>query len=297
MIEEINTKNSSTSPGQTAIFLHIPKTAGITLNKIINRQFKKDEIFHIHGDELILQEAGDTLKDVHQEIRNNLKLIRGHFQYGLHKHLTQPTSYFTILRDPIERVISQYYYIKRDRDHLLHDKVENGKMSLDAYLESGITPEVNNGQTRLISGKDHLYAYGKCTPELLTLAKKNIQSHFSIVGLLERFEESLILLKLHYRWKKIYYVVRNVSQNRLPRSEISKDTIALIEKYNQYDIELYDYAKKQFKLRVAEQKTRIEKELNKLAIQNRIYWPYLEILKLPRRVKWKIDKHRKILIP
>ncbi|MBW8011346.1 MAG: sulfotransferase family protein [Chloroflexi bacterium] len=295
MREEINSKDSTIPQDQTVIFLHIPKTAGITLNRIIDRQFNKEEIFHIHGDELILQEAGDTLKDVEIEIRNNLKLIRGHFQYGLHKHISQTASYFTLLRDPIERVISQYYYVKRDRDHLLHDKVENGKMGLDEYIESGITPEVNNGQTRLISGEDHLYAYGKCTPELLDLAKKNIQSHFSIVGLLERFEESLILLKLHYGWKKLYYVVRNVSQNRLPRSEISKDTIALIKKYNQLDIELYHYAKRQFESKVAEQKTLIDKERNKLALQNRIYRPYLEILKLPRRVKWKIDKYRRIL--
>lgn len=293
MREENNSKHSMSPAHQTVIFLHIPKTAGVTLKLIINRQFHETEIFRIYGDELILQEAGDTLNEVDEKTRMTFKLIYGHFQYGLHKHLKQTVSYFTFLRDPIERVISQYYYVKRDRDHLLHDKVHNHNMSLDEYLISGITTEVNNGQTRLISGEDHLHAYGKCTPGLLELAKKNIQSHFSVVGFLERFDESIILLKLHYGWKNMQYFVRNVSKNRQPRSEFSKATIAIIEKYNELDFELYEFAKNIFDAKVAEQRKKIDKEIRKLGLQNQIFRQFLKIQKLPRRVRWKIDKLRK----
>lgn len=41
--------------------------------------------------------------------------------------------------------------------------------------------------------------YGQCSPEMLESAKKNLQD-FAAVGLTERYNETLILLKRAFNW-------------------------------------------------------------------------------------------------
>ena len=79
-------------------------------------------------------------------------------------------------------------------------------MGLKEYVEQGLSVELNNGQTRLLSGKEHGYEFGNTPEELLTLSIENIENHFSLVGLVERFDESLLLMKKILGYEDIRYV-------------------------------------------------------------------------------------------
>ena len=85
------------------IFLHIPKTAGTTLHDILDRHYPPESIYSIGA---IAHESMAGFKDLDEQDRNKSGCCAGIWAYGLHEHLPGPAKYFTILRDPVARVIS-----------------------------------------------------------------------------------------------------------------------------------------------------------------------------------------------
>jgi hypothetical protein len=67
----------------------------------------------------------------------------------------------------------------------------------------GISTELDNGQTRLIAGIDDKIPFGKCTREILDLAIKNIEEYFAVVGILDKFNETILLLKKVFNWYRL----------------------------------------------------------------------------------------------
>ncbi len=51
------------------------------------------------------------LKNMPEEKRNKIRCLKGHMPFGLHKYLLNSSVYLTVLREPIERVISHYYFV------------------------------------------------------------------------------------------------------------------------------------------------------------------------------------------
>ena len=55
------------------------------------------------------------------EQRARFRLVMGHFQYGIHEFLPQEYTYVTIVRDPVERVISHYNYLRQTQPEITSD--------------------------------------------------------------------------------------------------------------------------------------------------------------------------------
>jgi hypothetical protein len=69
------------------------------------------------------------------------------------------------------------------------------------YISSGLTVWVDNGQTCMLSGAGESVGFGKCSHDMLETAKRNIETHFAVVGLSECFNEALILLRRLFGWR------------------------------------------------------------------------------------------------
>jgi hypothetical protein len=67
-----------------------------------------------------------------------------------------------------------------------------------------------------------------------------------VVGLLERFEESLALMKPSFGWMLKNYSSFNVTRSRPTKRELPKLTVDLIAQRNHFDIELYQCAARLF---------------------------------------------------
>jgi len=220
------------------IFLHIPKTAGSSINSIINHVFDKEQIFDaytITEDEKMQQKF---INDING--KKSIKIIRGHYRFGLHEYIKDPSTYYTIFRNPVERVISHYYFVKRYPKHYLYDQVTQSNMGLKEYVTSGICGELRNNQVVLMIDKR---SNSILSPnEKLQLAKSNLIKYFEVFGITERFDESLILLEKEYNWKVVGNSRKNVTINRPSKDEIPKETIDIIKEFNLLDFELYNYA-------------------------------------------------------
>ncbi len=240
------------------IFLHIPKTAGTTLNRIIEWQYNPLSIFTI--DPYGIRATAERLRQLPEERRRRLRMVRGHCYYGLHALLPQGATYLTMLRDPVKRLLSSYFFIQRRPLHPLHRKVKGEQLTVPEFLR--LIPHRQNLQTAMIAG----IKADKCEPRTLDLAKENLVNSFSVVGISERFEESLALAALSFDWQIPFYENRKVTKTR---SQVDPAAIELIKEHNQMDLELYRFGNELFQAAVDKRRAEVEETVNTLRTLSR----------------------------
>jgi hypothetical protein len=237
------------------IFLHIGKTAGTTIRQILRKQYTPDDTLLIRSRPLRGEGEADRptreatigyFASLSEAERGRPSLILGHTIYGLHTSIPRPATYFTLLRDPVGLTISQYNYVARNPNHPLHGAASY--RTLEAYVTSGVTLESDNSQTRAIAG-DTATPFRGCTDAMLATAKSNIEKDFSVVGLVERFDESLMLLRDAFGWSDPLYVRANVTAKKEPVTDAAR---ALIREQNRLDIELHAWTAARFDRAIAE---------------------------------------------
>lgn len=216
---------------QCLVFLHVPKTGGQTVKNPLIRNFPRSERIHL---DILDRRLDEAMNSIPLERRSHARLVWGHIPYGVHHYLPQRCEYFTILREPIARVVSVYKYILRTRDHVLHDRVATVGIPFEEYLESGMDKgQTENSQTRQLSGRQ----FGLLDRTALLEAKHNLEASL-VVGLTERFEETFVLLRRALGLRMPYYITTNVS----PPYDVSDRAVELARERNELDFELYRFA-------------------------------------------------------
>lgn len=233
------------------IFMHLPKCGGTTFHTILNRMYLPEEIFDIKVINNIKLNTDDFISLSTKE-KEQIKLLKGHLEFGLHKYFKENTEYITFLRNPIERIISYYYYVKRRPNHRLYKfDLFKEDMSIYDFVTKINEQDINNGEIRFISGINDSEEF------MLEKALENIEKHFSFVGTIEKFNESLIILQRMYGWSTPYYKIENKTSNRPSHIDLDKKTISAIEHFNAGDILLYQKMNK-----LLDSKIKKEKSLN-----------------------------------
>lgn len=257
----------------TLLFIHVPKTAGTTIDSVLHRQFPAEQIYTVRKD---IQGSYKAYVEMDPGKRAHFRVVKGHIPFGVHEHVPGPYAYFTFLREPIDRTISHYYFLRRKTTHPLSDKLGEYGLSLKEILELELDKMMFNAHTRLLSGAWYEPMPGKCTREHLEQAKENLRKNFSVVGLTERFDESLILLKRAYDWRDIRYSSWNVTHGRPTKDELPAETRAVVESANLMDTELYTYGQELFAEQVAGIERQLAFEVGRLRLAN-----YLERWTMP----------------
>jgi hypothetical protein len=246
------------------IHLHIPKTGGTSLNSMIQHAFRDDEISDTMFDdstrynalglapyELCQQRFAGYASDRFQRIR----YVTGHLPIGLHRAFDRPARYFTTIRHPVDRVISDFFFRIQEREPLLKD---GRLLTLDEYVETRNDVYLCDYQVRVISGSAELEAerqpIGMQTPgppveaRHLEQAKSNIEEYFLSAAPLERMTELALLIRSVYGWpmRRLLNENKNRTKRRLLAREVLPRTLKIIEECNRHDLELYEWVGKRF---------------------------------------------------
>ena len=257
----MNPANAGADHNALVAFVHIPKTAGTTLNSILAREYARDETYEVMMRGMSLSVPKPTImpkpvisfSKIHRlksalRHRHRLRLICGHFDLSLGKLLPPDTQFFTLLRDPVERAISHYYHYRRLSTDPIHPLAM--RSTLTEWVSSCGLVEMDNGQTRRLAGEITL-PWGQVTVQMLDCAKSNLARNFAVVGLTERFEESLILLHRAFNWPLHGFTAQNVGNDRPSRTSLSEEALQAIENCNRFDLDLYQFASALFEQAVS----------------------------------------------
>lgn len=249
---------------QKLIYVHIPKTGGSTLQAIIIRQCGKKKFFRIN--------RKNSLEDFNLLDKKNINLLVGHFPFGYHTYFDHPedVQYLSLIRNPITRLVSNYYHILARENNPHHSMLVENNYSIKEFIELGVNGKTENCYVRFFSNNINA-PHNSCTTKMLEQAKKNIKTHFPIVGITELYDESILLMKNHFGWKQPYYTTKNKARIKYSlNNDVDEDTIETIKQYNQLDIELYNWAKKRLEAQIESSEINIEKQVESFRNTNKI---------------------------
>lgn len=220
------------------IYLHVAKCGGTTMLHYLERQCKT---FHLKA-----WWRSDWV------IPGGTECLFSHCPYGEPDkqsrdprwalRLPSKHQYVTFLRDPVDRIISNYFFIRAHPNHPGH------RVYTEHYLEDIIQTNVHstldNGIVRLISGRQDigvLPPITEVTRDDLERAKENIAT-FAMVGFVETYDEDLARFADLFGWKSLAYTRHRTGQ-RPPKSAVPSRIIEIIKEYTKFDQELVDFAK------------------------------------------------------
>jgi Galactose-3-O-sulfotransferase len=254
--------NTRPAANRCIIFLHLPKTGGVTLRRTLKWKYSPDLLSFE-----TLTKPAESLGEVPLSRRRSTRVLSGHLHYGVHDYFPQRCEYITLLREPIARVVSYYYYILGHPKHWRHAELVRSGMSLDEFVRTSPERGIENDQTRMLSGRGagELVA-GTLGRSALDEAKRNLDS-FLVVGLTERFDESFILIRRALGWKLPMYVSANVSTRPKPASETALESI---RHRNELDLELYEYARGLLSAAIERQGESLRREVAVFRTLNRV---------------------------
>ena len=220
------------------VFLHIPKTGGTTLRHLLYRQYAGKPTYTIdvvkrrEGDRRDLKDTGDFLALPERE-KKRIELLLGHMNFGLHEELESPVMYFSFIRKPEARVISSYDFVMRSEQHPLHAEYKAKYPNIEAFVEDPSQHDVHNRQIRMISGTDG------SEEEMLGKALDNVEKWFAVVGILERFDDSLLLMQRHFGWTTPWYEIRQKKKKSDGKKKRSAKLMTMLSERNRGDLAFY----------------------------------------------------------
>ena len=214
---------------QPLCFEHIPKTGGISVLTALQM---------IYGDKLL--DLRHTQRTSHPK---GIELFHGHrVIHQLKRFGIEDYRAFTLIREPVSMCMSHYGHIARSLGSKHFVEINLKQRSIRDYLIAREFKDFDNSMVRRFASQD--VPFGQCDQNLLDQAIEHLEERFVFVGLLEDFDDSLLLLSLILEWGALpLYFRRNTGSWMPPVSDADKDAL---HEQNRYDLALYEYGKARF---------------------------------------------------
>jgi hypothetical protein len=255
------------------VFIHIPKTGGGTLKGIFAGAYSKRGVVNAGN---YPRNQARTDRELAHKSQTESRVLIGHVPLSVfRRHAPAGTAYLTLLRDPVERVLSHYYRHAHRPDANAHSPTTPGggrrlsAKSLEQALEEQRVPELRNLATRFLCDAER--PLDELPESALEEAKRNLEG-FAFVGLQERFDESSVMLARQFGFTLQGHEHRHVSKERPTTASVSAGDRELIESNNALDIELYRWAAERFERSLSED-PEIEGEVRRLRADGTLRTP------------------------
>lgn len=221
---------------QRYFFVHVPKTAGTALFVRLRNQFGYMAVYPTPEYEGRLETSIgiEVMLERFARDRDRLRVITGHFPLCAAEMLGVPVSTFTVLRDPVERILSflrqQQVESPEFRDMPIEKIYETTDLRwslLTNYMVRQFSTEVRE----LSEGPQWF------DEDRVDMAKANL-AHVDVVGLQEDFDGFCANLESRFGWD----LGDPVKVNRTTPQPVENSLRDRIAEDNWADIELYGFA-------------------------------------------------------
>jgi len=221
------------------VFEHIPKSGGSTVLKVLRRQYPGDRFFNTKNSS---KEQIQHFRQMGSAQRAAYDLIAGHGAMELLPLIERPVVTVTMLRDPIDRFVSQVYYLRRKPTKKHADAVHGG---LADIARTKVGRLFGTKLVQRFSGIADIDEIMK-DPQKALLAAKEALGKFDIVGVLDRFDDTLLMTWEKMNWRGVpFYARANIGTNR-PRKPLSTEEREAIAEASYLDLELYHWSVDRF---------------------------------------------------
>ena len=236
------------------LFLHIPKTGGSSFLTALGNVFGERRVRRLRCAEEMVQAQIDRI--VSDEIQD-IDCLVGHFPIHVFANYLNMFRPFTILRDPVDRVMSLFRFLKRaPQSETERLELQEGFGFAD-FIESQV-PEIyaqtRNLMCRMLCGDEEMSEPATAAfwqpQDPAALVDQAIATLRAIdFGLLEEMRSTLILAQ-HFCGTKFNLGEYRTNASDAPGAEWTAHNIHRIVDLNALDVALYHQAKALFSTRV-----------------------------------------------
>jgi len=222
------------------LVIHIPKTAGTSLRRMLEREYGAK---HIYPGGFYLQSLGGRYPLGSQMLKDYPgfpphKVLVGHFTAAMTDMVPMPYQAATFLREPIQRSLSMLSHFSRMLQIPVSTLLENKQF---------MTDNIADFQTRIMgaNGVCDPHAVGTVDDDALARAVGRLES-LDFVGITEQFAESCRRFDSLFD-SRISKSIQRINVLRPEGNEL-EEHISQIESLVQRDRVLYDAAVARFKV-------------------------------------------------
>jgi hypothetical protein len=190
------------------VFHHIPKTGGTTLLRFLEQHFDIDAIAPRNIFRQVKESKSEGFTERLWPELEKYSLISGHLYFPIAARLRGKSAVVTIVREPLARLVSQYYHLRRNKDvdidlALAEKRMEPAharklRTARQQTLGEFLRNAADNFPTIMVNSQTKLFmnAFKKAAEGETLLAKKAVANipRFDCLLILEEFPRSLQLL-------------------------------------------------------------------------------------------------------
>ena len=225
-------------PAYNVIFVHQYKAFGSTFSYVLSKNYRPESLYHFNTEDF-------------SSLRRSCLIKNGKFRRVLFGHFPlcncllkgsgwKKTIVISLVRDPVERSVSYFNYVKSRPNHALHTQVS--KMSFSEFIRADIDADIKNGQVFRLSGCSSCRRDELGNDSFKNDILDSVQKKVTLLMPVEGFDVLLLFLKRFLGWNDIYYRVRNKSFSHVLLSQVSCKDIDFIRERNHLDSPLHQYA-------------------------------------------------------
>jgi len=228
-----------------ALFYHLPRTAGLAIiHDLLIPNSPWWRYCYVNYDQNM-----NPLNRAHEPRnwaswrRAQVRLVAGHMPFGFAGHFPGPSEYFTFLRDPVSRAVSDYYFCRNDPANPAWKPAN--ELSLSEFVEGNYS-QVQNCYARWLANAVYGARYSS-EEEMFLEAMRNLKQ-FAFIGITEQFDRSVERLCERYGLKK--YALKRAHRNASTpwRRPLSEQELSLLKHHNSLDLAIYQESLNRFSL-------------------------------------------------
>jgi hypothetical protein len=234
-------------------FMHIPKTAGMSMRQYLGEQY--------HPHEICPAERWQDILGREASLRSYC-LIRGHFRYNLRELVAPDARTLVVLRDPVRRTLSALRHLMRDPNfHPTHALTKNRTLG-ELIRDPGIMAFQTDVQARYLCASrmpDAIAAHFRQAdregaeadagdleaPPDFQLAADRLET-IDFVGVTEDIAAvtSAMAGEMCYHPPGYFPFINGSPERSDPTAGLTADELGILRQCNAVDIKLYEFARR-----------------------------------------------------